>query len=314
MGHFGKKPVRLAWFAARLARPAAELLRPGRAAARQPRRRSRIRSSRSRRARCCRSSCCSRRPRRSSRRRRPSRARSRSRVRPCSSTCCRACTILQTSADERGQIYVPAVNGLMFVAVIGLRAGVPVVGRAVGSLRRRRDRHDGDHDAPRRGRRAHRVAVARVADRRGRSACSCSSTSRSSPATRPRSRAAAGCRCCSRRIMFMGFDHLARRPRAAAASAAAPRGAVDRAAEAARGRDEGAGHGGVPREPQRLRADGAAAQPRAQPRLPRAHRDPESRDPAQRRARIARRARGSRSSCRTCTPCARASASWRRRT
>ena len=32
-------------------------------------------------------------------------------------------TILQTSADERGQIYVPVVNALMFVAVTGFVLG-----------------------------------------------------------------------------------------------------------------------------------------------------------------------------------------------
>ena len=53
MGHFGSDPIRIAWFTDRAARPAAQLLRPGRAVAR-PRRwaRSRTRSTRWPRARC----------------------------------------------------------------------------------------------------------------------------------------------------------------------------------------------------------------------------------------------------------------------
>ena len=47
-----------------------------------------------------------------------------------------------------------------------------------------------------------------------------------------------------------------------------------------RGVDARARHRGIPREPPGLRADGDAAEPRAQPRLPREHRDPEPRDPA----------------------------------
>ena len=119
MGHFGRQPVRLAWFA--LVWPALLLNYFGQGAllltttepVANP-----FFALGSRRRRCRPSSCWPP-PRRSSRRRRRSPARFRSRDRPCSSTCCRACQILQTSADERGQIYVPSANTIMFVAVVG---------------------------------------------------------------------------------------------------------------------------------------------------------------------------------------------------
>ncbi len=44
LGHFGRKPIQVAWFCARLAGAAAQLLRPGRARARAIRRRWRTRS------------------------------------------------------------------------------------------------------------------------------------------------------------------------------------------------------------------------------------------------------------------------------
>ena len=72
-------------------------------------------------------------------------------------------TILQTSPDERGQIYVPAVNAFMFVAVTGFVLVFRSSDALIGGLRRGRDRHDGDHDAARRGRRAHVVGMAGVA-------------------------------------------------------------------------------------------------------------------------------------------------------
>ena len=57
------------------------------------------------------------------------------------------------------------------------------------------------------------------------------------PATSPRSRAAAGCRCSLAAIMFMVFETWRDGRARLRAELAAPRGAVDRAAEAARGRD-----------------------------------------------------------------------------
>jgi len=56
--------------------------------------------------------------------------------------------ILQTSAHEHGQIYVPVVNALVFGAVcifvIGFGSS-DALGSAYGAAVRR---HDGDHDSP----------------------------------------------------------------------------------------------------------------------------------------------------------------------
>ncbi len=57
--------------------------------------------------------------------------------------------ILQTSPDERGQIYVPAVNLFMFLAVVGFVLAFGSSERAVGRVRRGGDRHDDDHDVAR---------------------------------------------------------------------------------------------------------------------------------------------------------------------
>ena len=49
--------------------------------------------------------------------------------------------VLQTSAHEQGQIYVPIVNWLVFVAVVAVRGWVRLLGCAVGRVWRRRRRH-----------------------------------------------------------------------------------------------------------------------------------------------------------------------------
>ena len=59
----------------------------------------------------------------SSPRRPSSPARSRWRVRPCSSTCCRGCACCRPPREEQGQIYVPAVNILLFLAVVAFVLG-----------------------------------------------------------------------------------------------------------------------------------------------------------------------------------------------
>ena len=57
--------------------------------------------------------------------------------------------ILQTSAHEHGQIYVPIVNCRVLVAGVRVRARLRLLGRARRGLRRRRRRHDGHHHAAR---------------------------------------------------------------------------------------------------------------------------------------------------------------------
>ena len=160
-----------------------QLFRPGRAAAAVRRRRSRILSTRSRRRRCCPRWCCCPPPRRSSPRRRRSPARSRSRARPCSSTCCRACACCRPRTVAHGQIYVPAANLFMFVAVVLFVVGVRQLERAVGGVRRLGGGHHADHHPARRAGREVAVELVVVARRRVvRPAC-CWSTSPSSPAT-----------------------------------------------------------------------------------------------------------------------------------
>ncbi len=100
-------------------------------------------------------------------------------------------------------------------------------------------------------------------------------------------------------LMFMGFITW-RDGRAAAAPRAPARAVPWTELPSLLGeRDEGTRHGRIPGEPQRLRADSDAAQPRAQPRLSRAHRDPASRDlaaaaPGPRGARVGRGAHAER--------------------
>ena len=96
----------------------AQLLRPGRAAARaRPARRASALSPGAR-TRCCRGWWCWRPRPRSSPRRRRSPARSRWRARRCSSICCRACGCCRPRRRSTGQIYVPIVNWLVFLAVV----------------------------------------------------------------------------------------------------------------------------------------------------------------------------------------------------
>jgi KUP system potassium uptake protein len=85
-------------------------------------------------------------------------------------------TVLQTSETERGQIYVPATNVFMLVAVAAVRAGLRLLVGTVGGVWRRGRRHHADHDRARRAGRGDAVAVAGVARRAGVRACCSSST------------------------------------------------------------------------------------------------------------------------------------------
>ena len=57
--------------------------------------------------------------------------------------------VLRTSETEKGQIYIPRVNWLLLVAVVFLVGAVQVVERAGRRLRHRRHRRHGDHGVPR---------------------------------------------------------------------------------------------------------------------------------------------------------------------
>jgi hypothetical protein len=133
-------------------------------------------------------------------------------------------TVRQTSETERGQIYVPRANVFMLIAVAAFVLGLRLLVGAVGRIRRRGRRHDGDHHRARRtgrGAPCGRWPAWRVALLFG---CCSSSTPHSWPATSPRSTTAAGCRWCSPRDVQCVRD-LARRPPAAARRARAACGA-----------------------------------------------------------------------------------------
>ena len=216
-------------------------------------------------------------------------------------------------ATTHGQIYVPAANLFMFVAVVAVRHRFRLLERAVGRLRRLGGRHDADHDDARRRHRARtwRWPLWRVVAVFGLILL-IDVLFVAGNATKIAS--GGGCRSRSRSLMFGGVPHLARGTRCAcAARCSETRSALPELPELL-ARVAGAGHGRVSRQQRRLRADRAAAQPRTQPRAPRAHRDPALRDPAHAARRpaapraleelwpgVVRRARAS-------------SASWRRRT
>ena len=277
MGHFGRMPVRLAWFM--VVWPGLLLNYFGQGALLlQPAGAPPILSSRSPLPRRCPASSCSR-PR-------PIIA-SQATISGAFSITRQAVQldllprvkILQTSADEHGQIYVPATNAIMLVAACAFvlasgsssalsgAYGASVIGTMLittilGAV-------------------AARVAWQWPAWR----IAPCSGCSARRPRVRRRQRdqdpdrRLGAARARSRDVR--GVRHLARRPVAAARRAPAPRRAARRTAEAARRLDARAGHGGVPGQPPGLRADGDAAQPRAQRRLPREDRHPAPRDPAQ---------------------------------
>jgi KUP system potassium uptake protein len=75
--------------------------------------------------------------------------------------------IEHTSRLQIGQIYIPQVNWFLMASTIGLVLGVPVVEQSRGRVRRVRFDHDGDHDASVVPGRARAVAVAPGRGRRG---------------------------------------------------------------------------------------------------------------------------------------------------
>ena len=154
MGHFGKQPIRIAWFGLVLPGAAAQLLRAGRVRARRSRARSRTPST------CmvpsgasCRWWCS----------------------RPCATVIASQAVIsgafsmtrqaiqlgyiprleiLHTSDRAIGQIYMPFVNWTLFVAVIAAGARLPDLGQPRQRLRHRGRGHDGDRVPARDGGRA----------------------------------------------------------------------------------------------------------------------------------------------------------------
>ena len=86
-----------------------------------------------------------------------------------------------------------------------VRPRVRLVGCSHGRLWRGRGRHDADHDASRRRRRAGRRGSGPRGASSPCSGCLSSSTSPLSPATPRRSRVAAGCRSLLAALMFVGF-------------------------------------------------------------------------------------------------------------
>ena len=171
MGHFGARPIRLAWLglvfpslllayfgmgALVLADPGGgdeSVLRDGPARTGDVGARS-----------------ASRRPRRSSRRRRSSAARSRSRNQAVQLGFFPRVTIKHTSGEAEGQIYVPEINWLLAAACIALVGWAAELLEARGRLRHRGHRHDGHHVGRVLRRDAHDVELAALARR-----CRCSS-------------------------------------------------------------------------------------------------------------------------------------------
>ena len=188
--------------------------------------------------------------------------------------------VLQTSAAAHGQIYVPAANLFMFVAVVlfvlgfgsssALSAayGASVVGTMLittllGAL------VAGSHVE---------LAVWRVAALFGLMLLvDLAFVAGNATKIAERRLGAAGAGA----LMFAMFITWRDGRPALRARAGGARGAVVRSCRSCwRKAHEGARHRGVSREPLGLRADRAAAQPRAQPGPSRADRDPAHRDPA----------------------------------
>ncbi len=165
MGHFGKTPVRLAWLGLRVAGAAAQLLRPGRAAADDRRRPIENPFF----------ALAPRRPVAGAGRARHGRdvVASQATISGAFSVTRQAVQldllprveIRQTSADERGQIYVPAANVVDVPRRRRLRRRVRLLERAVGGVRRIGHRRHDHHDRARRRRRAQPVELATVARR-----------------------------------------------------------------------------------------------------------------------------------------------------
>ena len=114
-----------------------------------------------------------------------------------------------------GQIYMPEVNWLLMVGCVAPGARLPVVEQPGRGVRHRGDRHDGDH---------HVLSTwsSRASAGAGRcgawpllGCCSSRSTSRSSAPTWPRSRTAAGSRSLIAGVRLRAHDDLEAGPAAA---------------------------------------------------------------------------------------------------
>ena len=186
--------------------------------------------------------------------------------------------ILQTSADAHGQIYVPATNAFMFVATCAFVVifqgssalsgaygaavnGTMVITTLLGAIAARA---------------AWKWPIWRVVAVFGLFGIVDFAFVLGNATKIPT--AAGSARALGRDVRRV--RHLARRPRPAASRAATSCGPDRGAAENAARRRPRARHRRLPRQPPGLRADGDVEEPGAQPRLPREHRDPQPRDPA----------------------------------
>ena len=147
MGHFGRRPIRLAWYSRGHAGADAQLLRAGGAAAPRTRRRSRTRSTGSCPAGRSTRWWSSPPPPPSWPRRPSSPAPSRSPTRRSSSATCRASPSGTPRSTEIGQIYVPEVNWALAVGTHRAGARLPLLQQPGRRLRHRRHRHDDHHHA-----------------------------------------------------------------------------------------------------------------------------------------------------------------------
>ena len=149
MGHFGKRPIRVAWLPRRDAGAAPQLLRAGRAAAARPARGPRTRST------------CSRRrgpllPDDRDRDRRGDRRVAGAHLRRllahppggAARLLARASRSCTRRHDEIGQIYIPEVNWALAVGTVALVLGFRSSSAPRRRVRHRGDRDDDDHDAP----------------------------------------------------------------------------------------------------------------------------------------------------------------------
>ena len=189
--------------------------------------------------------------------------------------------IRHTSEAHSGQIYIPRINMLLFIAVILLVVAVPLVERAGLGLRHLRDRHHGGHGHD--GLCRDLAGLEMVADRGRR-------PDRAVPVSRhhlPRGQSVEGVRgrlgaAGARRHRDAVDVHMAARQPAAVREiaqagipAGRPGGDAGEASAAA-----GAGHRSIPDQRSRQRADRADAQPEALQGAAREERHPHHRDRA----------------------------------
>ena len=117
-------------------------------------------------------------------------------------------SIRHTSAREIGQVYAPAINWVLFIAVVGPRAGFRLIHQTGLGLRHRRHRHDHGRHHPLPRRRQGTVAKADLDGGGRRPWCSERSTSLSSAQMSRRSATAPGSRSRSGCSVFSDPRHL----------------------------------------------------------------------------------------------------------